>query len=81
MLENIFKSHKTIITIEEGTVLGGFGSSILEYASLNNIKANIKVFGIPDKFIQHGPRSELLDDIGLSKNKLCNTIKEILNEK
>ena len=80
MLENIFKSHKTIITIEEGTVLGGFGSSILEYASLKNIKANIKVLGIPDQFIQHGPRSELLDDIGLSKNKLYNTIKEILNE-
>ena len=80
MLENIFKSHKTIITIEEGTVLGGFGSSILEYASLKNITANIKVLGIPDKFIQHGPRSELLDDIGLSKNKLYNTIKEILNE-
>ena len=80
MLENIFKSHKTIITIEEGTVLGGFGSSILEYASLKNITANIKVLGIPDQFIQHGPRSELLDDIGLSKNKLYNTIKEILNE-
>ena len=80
MLENIFKSHKTIITIEEGTVLGGFGSSILEYASLKNITGNIKVLGIPDQFIQHGPRSELLDDIGLSKNKLYNTIKEILNE-
>ena len=80
MLENIFKSHKKIITIEEGTVLGGFGSSILEYASLKNITANIKVLGIPDQFIQHGPRSELLDDIGLSKNKLYNTIKEILNE-
>ena len=80
MLENIFKSHKKIITIEEGTILGGFGSSILEYASLKNITANIKVLGIPDQFIQHGPRSELLDDIGLSKNKLYNTIKEILNE-
>ncbi|MAV58699.1 MAG: 1-deoxy-D-xylulose-5-phosphate synthase [Candidatus Marinimicrobia bacterium] len=80
MLEEIFKNHKTIITIEEGTVLGGFGSSILEYASFNNIRSRINVLGIPDKFIQHGPRNELLDDIGLSKNKLYTTIKEILNE-
>ena len=81
MLEEIFKSHRSIVTIEEGTILGGFGSSILEYSSTKNIKSNIKVLGLPDTFIQHGPRNELLDDVGLSKNKLRDTIIEILNEK
>jgi 1-deoxy-D-xylulose-5-phosphate synthase len=54
LLHQIFKKHQTIITIEDGTIKGGFGSSILEFASKFNYKNNIKILGIPDTFIEHG---------------------------
>ena len=54
LLHQIFKKHQTIITIEDGTIKGGFGSSILEFASKFNYKNNLKVIGIPDEFVEHG---------------------------
>lgn len=59
LLHQIFKSFETIITLEDGTKKGGFGSSIIEFASENNYKSNIKTLGIPDKFIEHGTVDEL----------------------
>ncbi|MBG6186484.1 1-deoxy-D-xylulose-5-phosphate synthase [Flavobacterium sp. CAN_S2] len=58
-LNNIFNTFKTIITIEDGTVKGGFGSTILEFASENNYASKITVLGIPDAFIEHGTVAEL----------------------
>ena len=58
-LKDIFNTFKTIITIEDGTVKGGFGSAILEFASENNYTSKITVLGIPDEFIEHGTVAEL----------------------
>ncbi len=58
-LKDIFNTFKTIITIEDGTVKGGFGSAILEFASENNYTSKITVLGIPDAFIEHGTVAEL----------------------
>ena len=71
------KKYKFIFTIEEGAVSGGFGSSILEYLSKNNLDINTTLFGINDNFIEHGTRKELLNIVGLSKDKLYNKIKDI----
>ena len=55
-----------VITVEENTVCGGFGSAVLEAANAANVStANLKCLGIPDRFIEHGEREELLADIGL----------------
>jgi 1-deoxy-D-xylulose-5-phosphate synthase len=58
-LKDIINTFKTIITIEDGTVKGGFGSAILEFASENNYASKITVMGIPDEFIEHGTVAEL----------------------
>jgi 1-deoxy-D-xylulose-5-phosphate synthase len=58
-LHSIFKKFKTIITLEDGAVSGGFGSAILEFASENNYATKIKTLGIPDEFIEHGTVDEL----------------------
>ncbi|RYJ52964.1 1-deoxy-D-xylulose-5-phosphate synthase [Flavobacterium petrolei] len=58
-LKDIFNTFKTITTIEDGTVKGGFGSAILEFASENNYASKITVLGIPDAFIEHGTVAEL----------------------
>jgi 1-deoxy-D-xylulose-5-phosphate synthase len=58
-LHSIFKTFKSIITLENGVISGGFGSAVLEFASRNNYSANVKILGIPDVFIEHGTVDEL----------------------
>jgi len=79
LLHTIFKTHKTIITIEDGTKTGGFGSAITEFVITHNYKNNIEVLGIPDQFIEHGTVSELYDSIGLSPEKIANTLQKTIN--
>lgn len=59
LLHEIFKFFSTIITIEDGTIKGGFGSAIIEFASENNFKNTIQTLGIPDTFVEHGTVEEL----------------------
>ncbi len=59
LLNDIFKTYDTVITIEDGVVKGGFGSAILEFAAENNYKNKIIVLGIKDEFIDQGSIEEL----------------------
>ena len=75
LLHIIFQKFNTIITIEDGTIIGGFGSAILEFSQQHNyINKTIKQLGIPDNFVEHGKVDELFDNLHLSKEK----IKEFL---
>ena len=82
LLNELSKSHRTIFTFEEGSIIGGFGSSILQYFS--NIDTEVKVYnkGIEDNFIQHGTRDELMEIAGLDEASLISYIqRKISNEK
>ena len=60
-----------VLTVEENTVCGGFGSAVLETASAAGVgTSNLKCLGIPDRFIEHGEREELLTEIGLDLDGL-----------
>ena len=59
LLHEIFGKFKSVITIEDGVVKGGFGSAIVEFAAANNYNISIKTLGIPDEFIEHGSIDEL----------------------
>jgi 1-deoxy-D-xylulose-5-phosphate synthase len=76
LLHAILKKYDTIITIEDNSVKGGFGSAVLEFASVNDYRNNIKVLGIPDVFIEHGSVNELQKTIGLD----VESISELLNK-
>ena len=67
LLKTLFKKYKVIISIEDGTIIGGFGSAVLEFANANNYKNKIEILGIKDQFTEHGTISEL---------KLINEIDE-----
>ncbi|WP_034042739.1 1-deoxy-D-xylulose-5-phosphate synthase [Wocania ichthyoenteri] len=75
LLHTIFKTHDTIVTVEDHTVKGGFGSVILEFASENNYKNTIKILGIPDAFIEHGSVDELQEFVGLDVEGLSNYLR------
>jgi 1-deoxy-D-xylulose-5-phosphate synthase len=58
-IHQILKNYEHIITVEDGSAIGGFGSGILEVANDLGSPKEIKVFGIPDVFIPHGTQEEL----------------------
>ncbi|WP_299121909.1 1-deoxy-D-xylulose-5-phosphate synthase [uncultured Winogradskyella sp.] len=60
LLHNIFKKYESIITIEDGTIVGGFASSVLAFANTNNYKQKIIILGIEDEFIEHGTVNQLM---------------------
>nr|WP_262905078.1 1-deoxy-D-xylulose-5-phosphate synthase [Tamlana sargassicola] len=70
LLHDIFKNYSTIITVEDNSVKGGFGSAILEFAAKYNYKNTIKVKGIPDNFIEHGSVDDLQRLVGLDVESL-----------
>jgi 1-deoxy-D-xylulose-5-phosphate synthase len=79
LLHQIFKKFETIVTIEDGTIVGGFGSAILEFASNNNYtNKTVKHLGIPDHFIEHGKVDELFESIHLSKEKIKEFLLKLL---
>jgi 1-deoxy-D-xylulose-5-phosphate synthase len=77
--ETILKAVETlpvVVTVEEGTIEGGFGSAVLEAANAAGLDTrNVVRRGIPDKFIEHGDRGELLADCGLSAEKLADAVR------
>ena len=67
---------QVVLTVEEGTLEGGFGSAVLEAANSAGIDSqNVLRLGIPDRFIEHGERAELLADLGLDANGICRAVR------
>ena len=77
-LDEVINNHDLIITMEEGALKGGFGSSVLDYCKRDNIK--VESMGIPDSYIEHGTRQELLDLVGLNTKSLINLINNYIND-
>ncbi|MBN1119063.1 MAG: 1-deoxy-D-xylulose-5-phosphate synthase [Bacteroidales bacterium] len=80
-LHAIFKKHQYILTIEDGTVKGGFGSAVLEFMAENDYLSHVKILGIPDKFIEHGTQKELWHDCKIDTDGILNATKQLLNTK
>jgi len=81
LLHTVFAKHKRVITIEDGTILGGLGSAVMEFAADNNYHAKIKRLGIPDRFIEQGTLDELKAECGFDKPGIIKAIKDILYNK
>lgn len=75
-----FSRKKLLVTCEEGTLAGGFGSAVAEFLSDEKISTPLLRLGIADKFIEQGTRAELLDMCGLTAQKIAQRIHERLNE-
>ena len=78
LLHTIFNDYNSIVTIEDGTIIGGFGSAVLEFANKNSYKNDIHVLGVPDHFIEHGTIDELQNSIGLDPINLKKIFTRLL---
>jgi 1-deoxy-D-xylulose-5-phosphate synthase len=68
-----------IVTIEDNTVKGGFGSAVLELVNENRVNAFVKMYGFPDKIITHGKVEEIFDMYGMTPEKISDDIIKMLN--
>ena len=75
LLHKIFSTYESIVTIEDNTVKGGFGSAILEFATQHDYTNTVTLLGVPDAFVQHGSLIELQKSIGLDTE----SIKQIIS--
>ncbi len=77
MLHEVFGKFNKIITIEDGTVVGGFGTAVLEFMNAHGYNAAIKIMGIPDRLVEHGAPKQLYDEIGMDANGIAEVIREM----
>jgi 1-deoxy-D-xylulose-5-phosphate synthase len=79
-LHKIFKKYHHIITVEDGTVKGGFGSAVLEFMSAHDYLSHVKILGVPDRFIEHGTQKELWRDCGIDTKGIVLAIRTFLKK-
>jgi 1-deoxy-D-xylulose-5-phosphate synthase len=81
MLHEVFAKFNKIITIEDGTIVGGFGSAVLEFMNAHGYKADVKIMGIPDRLVEHGTPKQLYDEIGIDANGIAATLRSFVENK
>ena len=79
-LKNAEKKFRKIITIEEGNLDGGFCESILSYFSSSNSKIDILTLGLPNNFVDHGTRNELLEKVALDNDSIKLKIESFIKK-
>lgn len=80
ILHEVFSKFDKIITVEDGAIMGGMGSAILEFMADNNYKARVVRLGIPDKFIQHGTQDQLYAECGFDQSGMVKTAIKLVNK-
>jgi 1-deoxy-D-xylulose-5-phosphate synthase len=74
-LDEIIKKHSKIVTLEESSLIGGFGSAVLEYFAEMNYKNEVLRIGLPDSFVEHGSQEELHHILGIDPEGITNRVK------
>jgi len=81
LLHEVFQNYSMIVTVEDASILGGFGSAILEFMNEHQYKANVKVLGIPDTIVEHGTLKELQHECHYDANAIADAVKDLLGKK
>ena len=79
LLHEIFSKFKKIITIEDGCIMGGFGSAIIEFMVDQKYQSEVVRLGIPDEYIHHGTQEELWDECGFDVAAIIKTIEKLVS--
>ncbi|HQQ95410.1 MAG TPA: 1-deoxy-D-xylulose-5-phosphate synthase [Bacteroidia bacterium] len=80
MLHEVFTRYNKVITVEDGCVMGGMGSAVLEFMAENAYHKRLVRLGIPDRFIEHGEQAELYEECGFSPHKIAETALALCKE-
>ncbi|MEX2602329.1 MAG: 1-deoxy-D-xylulose-5-phosphate synthase [Balneolaceae bacterium] len=78
LIDKVISRYKRIITLEDGTRLGGFGSAVAEYVSSLPDSIPVTIMGVPDRIVEHGTQRELHDEVGIGPDGIIKTVRELL---
>ena len=78
MLKKLSEMHKYFVTIEDNVIAGGAGSAINEFLAKENLKVSVRNLGLPDKFLEHGTREELLKEVGLDEEGILEEVRSFI---
>jgi 1-deoxy-D-xylulose-5-phosphate synthase len=77
MLHEVFSKFKHIITVEDGCLMGGFGSAVIEFMVDQKYQAEVVRLGIPDEYVHHGTQEELWSDCGFDAPAIVKAVKNL----
>jgi 1-deoxy-D-xylulose-5-phosphate synthase len=78
LLHEIFNRFPKVITVEDGTIAGGFGSAVAEFMVRHRYGSTFRMLGIPDEFIEHGTQRQLYRECGFDPEGIASAVREIL---
>lgn len=78
LLHDVFKHFNKVITVEDGSLMGGFGSAVLEWMNDQGYQADVKRLGIPDKVIEQGQPGQQYRECGFDPISIANKVREML---
>ncbi|MBB1285309.1 1-deoxy-D-xylulose-5-phosphate synthase [Flavisolibacter sp. BT320] len=80
LLHEALLQYPKIVTVEDGTVVGGFGSAVAEFMALHGYKNDLTVLGIPDRIVEHGTLKELHRECGYDAQAIADAVRQLLKE-
>jgi 1-deoxy-D-xylulose-5-phosphate synthase len=80
LLHEALQHYEKIVTVEDGTVVGGFGSAVAEFMALHGYKNDLKILGIPDRIVEHGTLKELHRECGYDAQAIADAIRELTTQ-
>jgi 1-deoxy-D-xylulose-5-phosphate synthase len=81
LLHEALIKYDKIITVEDGTVVGGFGAAVLEFMQQHGYKNDVRILGIPDRIVEHGTLKELHRECGYDAQGIIETMREMTGVK
>jgi 1-deoxy-D-xylulose-5-phosphate synthase len=78
LLHEVFSNYSKVVTVEDGTVVGGFGSAVLEFMNANGYKADVKILGIPDRLVEHGSPKELHRECAYDAEGIADAVRVLM---
>ncbi len=78
LLHEVFRKHRLIITLEDGTISGGMGSAVIDFMNRFNYQSTVLPLGVPDRFVPHGKQEELYAECGYDPLAIFETVKRLV---
>jgi 1-deoxy-D-xylulose-5-phosphate synthase len=78
MLHEVFQKFDKVVTVEDGCLMGGMGSAVVEFMTEHGYMARVKRLGIPDRIVEHGEQIELHRECGFDPDGILNTTRELV---
>ena len=80
MLDRIARDHRTLVTVEEGTIVNGFGAHLAERMQTTSPAVRVVALGVPDRIMEQAPRAEQLERFGLTADGIARRISALRHE-